>query len=583
MDDANIINDPEFSEKFINEEIYNFSQAEIAFETNKTQREQEIKNELIQLREKYINQKNLKNMYRKPFEDTPTKEIKEIEFKYAKLLARYIRTVHQPNLIFSEFPPSLQEKIKQRRMALNEFHIKNPEISEKINNFSMSSSYLSIHASRAYVLNNQLYKLENALITPCKCKLRNEPAAWAFSTKKASIEVGDYITMQGSTLDILEVPIFYSPILKLPIKNKRESGFLLPSGYTSNSGQAISVPYFLTLGDSADTTVTLNYFSKRGMRFDSDLRIKFMEDSQLNVVGEWSQDKLYRNTWRKNYALIEETISENKEKYSLQEQQQLRNYVGKDLQNRWYINEEINVPVSAWSAIKTNNEFVSDNRYFFDFSPIQNNSIDLFTIQSSNKRFINQNASIEYYGNDIVFSARVQQSRDLFAFDRKATPKRLPILEFYLLPKRYFSLPFTLDNVTSWEHIDSSKIYASVAQNQLQGFTQSSFASQENKISRKNERNEFLYDVKKSITPGEDPYLRGNRLHTSSSVTLPLTQNKYINAFLKSTGTFIKYHFPKVNSEVGEYSPSQYFAKHEAYIDFPIYGKMDYFDSSNNN
>ena len=51
------------------------------------------------------------------------------------------------------------------------------------------------------------------------------PDLWLWSSENAKIEMDNYITMTDVTLDIFSIPIFYSPWLKFPIKNKRESGF----------------------------------------------------------------------------------------------------------------------------------------------------------------------------------------------------------------------------------------------------------------------------------------------------------------------------------------------------------------------
>ncbi|MBE9525351.1 MAG: LPS-assembly protein LptD, partial [Proteobacteria bacterium] len=61
------------------------------------------------------------------------------------------------------------------------------------------------------------------------------------------------------------IPIAYTPYIRFPLNNERQSGFLMPSfGSTDNSGFEVTTPYYFNIAPNQDATVTPKYFSDRG-------------------------------------------------------------------------------------------------------------------------------------------------------------------------------------------------------------------------------------------------------------------------------------------------------------------------------
>lgn len=62
-----------------------------------------------------------------------------------------------------------------------------------------------------------------------------------------------------------DFPIFYWPYLDYPIDDRRHSGFLFPSyGSSSQSGIAVSIPYYFNLATNYDLILSLKGYQKRG-------------------------------------------------------------------------------------------------------------------------------------------------------------------------------------------------------------------------------------------------------------------------------------------------------------------------------
>jgi LPS-assembly protein len=85
------------------------------------------------------------------------------------------------------------------------------------------------------------------------------------------------------------------PYATVPIsKSERNSGFLIPGFSKSNvKGISLSIPYYQTLGRSADITPRLNIYTARGIGYGADVRTRSREDSYLNTGFFIVQDRLF--------------------------------------------------------------------------------------------------------------------------------------------------------------------------------------------------------------------------------------------------------------------------------------------------
>ncbi len=556
MDNAQIFSDPSIIDDSVSKEVLGLSKAEVVFDQDKTTRAKEIRIQLKLIRNEYTNLRNLLEIKRN--DQKIQEKINILLVRYSQLLARYSRTQYQPNAYLAAIPEREKERFLKRREAVEKFNKENPDIVNQIANFNPIPGYVSVSASQIIQKDNQTFILNNAIITPCHCSSYGEPPIFGFSTQKAKIDVGNYITMQGSTFDILSFPLLYSPWFKLSIKNKRETGFLYPGGYaTNNAGQSISVPFFLVLGDHADSTLTYQNFSSRGSQFSSEFRAQINEEapgpnqlSQLYSQFQVIQDKQYNSDLLSNNAKIDSTS--NPSSYE--------NYRGKTLTNRWYTENSINIPISYWSSFKLNGQFVSDNTYLADFSAstlVDPTAVVSGDTTSASRRFLAQEVDTEYYGSNSILSIRAQGQQDLFTQNPGNTPIRLPRLEYTLLPKRYFNSPFVFSNDTTFENVLRTMVGGN---NYLVN-------------------NYFIKDIQpRKLIPGVkdsiDPYVEGKRLYTSSTLSLPLAANDYVNASVSVTATGTQYYFPAANP-YGPIKPYLGYMQYSANLDAPIFSRLN--------
>jgi LPS-assembly protein len=152
--------------------------------------------------------------------------------------------------------------------------------------------------------------LTGARMTPCDCPGAGAPS-WELRTDQATVIPGERVELSWPVLWITPrflfvdrpVPVLALPWLSLPLGD-RVSGLLMPTfGSTGPTGVTLALPWFQTLGRSADLTITPRYAfgpsasqaatggaSVRGPGADLELRWAPAVDAagRLEVDGLWN-------------------------------------------------------------------------------------------------------------------------------------------------------------------------------------------------------------------------------------------------------------------------------------------------------
>ena len=125
------------------------------------------------------------------------------------------------------------------------------------------------------------YRMSRGSFTSCDGSL----PAWEITSSETEVTIEGYGTARHSYFRIKGTPILYSPYMVFPVKFKRQSGLLMPrAGFSDRDGVVISQPYFQTLGDSMDATLTLNYMSERGMDVGLEYRYALTKQSKGMIM-----------------------------------------------------------------------------------------------------------------------------------------------------------------------------------------------------------------------------------------------------------------------------------------------------------
>jgi LPS-assembly protein len=115
-------------------------------------------------------------------------------------------------------------------------------------------------------------------LVPCECDFKRP--SWSITSSAAVVDTeNDRVAITHPVVRIKQVPVLWLPWLSLPL-TERQSGLLFPRpNVTLLNGFSFEQPVFLTLGRSADVTLTPGYFGGgllpigiRGPRLAAELR-----------------------------------------------------------------------------------------------------------------------------------------------------------------------------------------------------------------------------------------------------------------------------------------------------------------------
>jgi LPS-assembly protein len=112
--------------------------------------------------------------------------------------------------------------------------------------------------------------LEDATYTTC------DPGDtdWLLSADRITLdrESGDG-TARNVVVRFKDLPILYTPWIRFPIDDRRQSGFLFPSaGISSRSGFTLELPYYWNIAPDHDATFTPRMLTDRGLQLQSEFR-----------------------------------------------------------------------------------------------------------------------------------------------------------------------------------------------------------------------------------------------------------------------------------------------------------------------
>ncbi len=124
---------------------------------------------------------------------------------------------------------------------------------------------LQLVSSQMHRQNGKFKVLDKVVATSCYVCEKNKTPFWQIRARRVvHDEEARRLYFENATLDFLGVPIFYAPNLRVPDPSvRRATGFLVPKFSNSNTlGYGVEVPYYWTLGDHADLTLTTRAFTK---------------------------------------------------------------------------------------------------------------------------------------------------------------------------------------------------------------------------------------------------------------------------------------------------------------------------------
>ncbi|QJB55523.1 LPS assembly protein LptD [Pseudodesulfovibrio sp. zrk46] len=147
----------------------------------------------------------------------------------------------------------------------------------------MAKPHIYVEAERVGKAKGDSYTFKNAKVTACE----GETPAWSVTSEEGDIQLDGKVQLYRSAFRIKDVPVFYWPYMSLPGRQKRESGFLMPSISNSKKlGFQMNLPYYWVISEEADMTLYQNFMSSRGYQQG----IEFRHANDSSTKGLWMVD-----------------------------------------------------------------------------------------------------------------------------------------------------------------------------------------------------------------------------------------------------------------------------------------------------
>lgn len=147
--------------------------------------------------------------------------------------------------------------------------------------------------------------LDKVVATACLVCKNNPTPFWKIRAQRViHDEEARRLYFENATLDVLGIPIFYTPNLRVPDPSvRRATGFLVPKFTTSDTlGYGVEVPHYWTLGDHADITLTARAYTKGSFLLNPQYR-REVKRGRFEIDGIFSlADTLTNNNNRSSLS-----------------------------------------------------------------------------------------------------------------------------------------------------------------------------------------------------------------------------------------------------------------------------------------
>jgi len=153
---------------------------------------------------------------------------------------------------------------------------------------------LQLAANRIERKDGVVTTLSEVVASSCRVCANDPTPLWEIRARRITHDANrQQMFFDGAQFRAMGVPLFWFPHLRLPDPTvKRMTGFLQPSfRSTSSLGPGLKVPYFITLGDSADLTITPYLASAHTSTLDLRYR-RALSFGTFSIEGAASRDSI---------------------------------------------------------------------------------------------------------------------------------------------------------------------------------------------------------------------------------------------------------------------------------------------------
>ncbi|MGS2724231.1 LPS-assembly protein LptD [Porticoccus sp. GXU_MW_L64] len=114
------------------------------------------------------------------------------------------------------------------------------------------------------------FRIEDVTYTSCP----PDSNAWQLVTGSVDVDTEkNTATARNVRIEVKDIPIAYLPWIRFPLGDESQTGLLFPNlGVGGRNGLDFSVPYYISLADNYDLTLTPRYIQERGNMIEAQFR-----------------------------------------------------------------------------------------------------------------------------------------------------------------------------------------------------------------------------------------------------------------------------------------------------------------------
>ena len=309
-------------------------------------------------------------------------------------------------------------------------------------------SHIYIRGKRLEKTGKFSFRFKNLKATSCD----SSPPPWQIKAKKGYISKRGYAHLWHVKFCLKKYPILYSPYLLIPIKRKRESGFLIPEIKTSSrNGTEINLPYYQVISKEQDFTFYTHYISKRGTMLEGEYRFFPNIATKGIFFLSWLKDK-------------------EKDETELEEDNQFRGdgFVRPNKDRFWLRGKLDGFVYSPEWKLKLDLDFVSDQNYLREFDSRFTGYEKLSSIflkqfgrdidkkdSFQRKNLISISRDWENFGIELkgVYTQDLRYRNHNLDPKDNPTVQKIPEINLYLYPLRIKNSGFQVKGNTSFSYL----------------------------------------------------------------------------------------------------------------------------------
>jgi LPS-assembly protein len=262
------------------------------------------------------------------------------------------------------------------------------------------------------------YRVRDGSMTTCD----GERPPWKFTVKEIEVKemaLGGWGIAKGPLLYLEDIPVLYLPWGAFPVRQERQTGFLIPRvGYDSTYGPTVKAGFYWAPTKNMDATFYLDYLGERGFKEGLEFRYAFDRETK----GEAHFYYIYDQDVQADLPFI---VPNNRYAFFIEHQQKLP--------YDFYLKADIN--------------HVSDHQYLKDFDEDIPNRVSIDAWSA------NQLRSVVFGGKNwdrFSFLSEGMVFDDLTVGSNDRTVQKLPQIFFYAHPQSFLSTPFFWDLTSSY-------------------------------------------------------------------------------------------------------------------------------------